>query len=100
MIKIDLDKISKNELATILVEKDKEIERLKLELSGYRQAILQDKEMLGLKQENERLNNIIKEAREYIEENTRIDKINKDKRCFKLPSQAMNILEILDKENN
>ena len=51
-------------------------------------------------QEIERLNNIIKEAREYIEENTRIDKINKDKRCFKLPSQAMNILEILDKENN
>ena len=67
MIKIDLDKISKNELATILVEKDKEIERLKLELSGYRQAILQDKEMLGLKQEIERLNNIIKEVREYIE---------------------------------
>ena len=41
MIKIDLDKISKNELATILVEKDKEIERL---------------------------NNIIKEVREYIED--------------------------------
>ena len=41
MIKIDLDKISKNELATILVEKDKEIERL---------------------------NNIIKEVREYVEE--------------------------------
>ena len=41
MIEIDLDKISKNELATILVEKDKEIERL---------------------------NNIIKEVREYIEE--------------------------------
>lgn len=35
---------------------DKEIERLRLELSGYRQAILQDKEMLGLKQEIERLN--------------------------------------------
>ena len=28
MIEIDLDKISKNELATILVEKDKEIKRL------------------------------------------------------------------------
>ena len=38
-----------------------EIEKLKLELSGYRQAILQDKEMLGLKQEIERLNNIINE---------------------------------------
>ena len=28
MIEIDLDKISKNELATILIDKDKEIERL------------------------------------------------------------------------
>ena len=28
MIEIDLDKISKNELATVLIEKDKEIERL------------------------------------------------------------------------
>ena len=28
MIEIDLDKISKNELTTILIQKDKEIERL------------------------------------------------------------------------
>ena len=45
-----------------LKEKEEEIEKLKLELSGYRQAILQDKEMLGLKQENERLHSIIKEV--------------------------------------
>ncbi len=48
-------------------------------------------------EEIERLKNIIKEVREYIEENTRTGGINKDKKYFKLPSQAMNILEILDK---
>ena len=47
-------------------EQRQEIERLKLELSDYRQAILQDKEMLGLKQENERLNNIIEEVRKML----------------------------------
>ena len=32
-----------------------ENQELKLELSGYRQAILKDKEMLGLKEENDKL---------------------------------------------
>ena len=49
-------------------KQQEEIEKLKLELLGYRQAILQDKEMLGLKQENERLHSIIKEVREYIKD--------------------------------
>ena len=48
-------------------------------------------------EEIERLNNIIKEVREYIEENTRTGGINKDKKYFKLPSQSIDILEILDK---
>ena len=76
-----------------------EIEKLKLELSGYRQAILQDKEMLGLKQENERLHSIIKEVREYIKDNVVVYAFNnKD-----LPHWEFNddnvkeLLEILDK---
>ena len=44
---------------TNLQQENKE---LKLELSGYRQAILNDKEMLGLKEENQRLK---KELEEY-----------------------------------
>ena len=52
-----------------------------------------------LHQEIDRLESIIKEVREYIEGNTRTGGINKDKKYFKLPIQAMNILEILDKEN-
>ena len=34
MIEIDLDKISKNELTTILIQKDKEIERLNNIING------------------------------------------------------------------
>ena len=42
--------------------------------------------------------NIIKEVREYIEENTKEGTI-KDKRYFYSPEQANDILEILNKEN-
>ena len=38
--------------STSLVQENKE---LKIELSGYRQAILEDKDMLGLKEENQEL---------------------------------------------
>lgn len=41
-----------------------------LELSGYRKAILQDKEMLGLKEQLQQKENIINKAKEYIKENT------------------------------
>ena len=44
--------------STSLVQENKE---LKLELSGYRQAILEDKDMLGLKEQFEELRN------DYIE---------------------------------
>ena len=39
----------------------KENQELKLELSGYRQAILKDKEMLGLKEENDKLKKQLEE---------------------------------------
>ena len=39
----------------LLMTKEKENQELKLELSGYRQAILEDKDMLGLKEENDKL---------------------------------------------
>ena len=45
----------------------KESKELKLELSGYRQAILEDKEMLGLKQENQKYKEVIDKAIEYLE---------------------------------
>ncbi len=39
-----------------------ENQELKLELSGYRQAILKDKEMLGLKEENQKYKEVIDKA--------------------------------------
>ena len=54
--------------------------------------------LVDLKHENEWLHHIIKEVREYIENNTK-EGIIKDKRYFYSPEQANDILEILDKEN-
>ena len=48
-------------------ELKQENQELKLELSGYRQAILNNKEMLGLKQENQKYKEVIDKAIEYIE---------------------------------
>lgn len=42
----------------------KENQELKLELSGYRQAILNNKEMLGLKEQNEELKKQLKDKTE------------------------------------
>lgn len=53
-------------------------------------------EMNRQAEETERLNNIIKEVREYIEENTK-EGILKEKKYFYSPEQANDILEILDK---
>ena len=70
----------KETLRDMVIAKQEEIEKLKLELSGYRQAILQDKEMLGLKQEIERLNNIINELEKWIEKNKQFQLISE--RCI------------------
>ena len=40
----------------------KENQELKLELSGYRQAILEDKDMLGLKEESQKQKEVIDKA--------------------------------------
>ena len=45
----------------------KENQELKLELSGYRQAILNDKEMLGLKEENDKLKKQLEDTNEELE---------------------------------
>ena len=44
----------------------KENQELKLELSGYRQAILGDKDMLGLKEENQELKKQLEEYKEQV----------------------------------
>lgn len=76
MIEIDLNKIKKNELATLLIEKDKEIERL---------------------------HSIIKEVREYIEKSkSKLPLGINDFTCEMVYSDevvlANELLKILDKE--
>lgn len=79
----------------IFEAKDKEIERLNKELEKYKYTADELNEI-------ERLNNIIKEVREYIEENTEEKKswLNgiPDYRVFK--GDTKDILEILNKEDN
>lgn len=56
---------------------EKENQELKLELSGYRQAILNNKEMLGLKEQNQELK---KQVEEYIKQNMKLKDELFDKR--------------------
>ena len=49
-------------LLTYIEILQQENQELKLELSGYRQAILKDKEMLGLKEENKKYKQVIDKA--------------------------------------
>lgn len=52
---IDLSMIKFSKLSSYIRQLDKENQELKLELSGYKQAILNNKEMLGLKEKNKEL---------------------------------------------
>ena len=67
----NLDKENKS-LQSQLKSKEEENQELKLELSVYRQAILEDKEMLGLKEENDKLK---KQLEEYENELEKADSI-------------------------
>ena len=79
-------------------KQQEEIERLKLELSGYRQAILQDKEILGLKQENERLHSIIKEVREILESKKHCERFFGGVEGKTFTEQVLEILDKINKE--
>ena len=60
------------------VEIQKENKELKLELSGYRQAILKDKEMLGLKEENDKLKKQLELGEEHNKLKEEITNLSKD----------------------
>ena len=69
-IKQEIEQIGYKEFYRYSKEKDvyikqlqQENQELKLELSGYRQAILEDKDMLGLKEESEELKKQLEEYR-------------------------------------
>ena len=69
---IDLSMLKFSILSSYIRQLDKENQELKLELSGYRQAILEDKDMLGLKEENTELK---KQLEKYENELEKADSI-------------------------
>ena len=58
-----------------------ENEMLTLELSGYRLAILKDKEMLGLKEQNEQLKERISKAQDFIRNKSYLNDAEIDELC-------------------
>ena len=66
----------------------------KLELSGYRNAILNNKEMLGLKEQLQQRDNIINKARECIKENSL--EVNTKEYGNIIVVNSDNLLEIFD----
>ena len=68
-----------------------DFDRLKYSLTGEYEEVMLEKQLKEKEEEIERLNNIIKEVREYIEDLYDVRFSDKDKR------KILEILEILDK---
>ena len=68
---------------------EEENQELKLELSGYRQAILEDKNMLGLKEESEELKKQLKEYK-------RLGFKHLNDKCNKLENQQKEFIKWLE----
>lgn len=100
------DELVKNELNQIELQYNalrqqkfnellKENEELKLELSGYRQAILNNKEMLGLKEQNQELKKQLEAYETYF---NRFFKINNKTYDGKIVLELLNKKETQQKE--
>ena len=74
----------------------KENQELKLELSGYRQAILEDKAMLGLKEENAELKKQLEE-KENIACNCKDSCLENAGKIEKLENQQKEFIEYMNK---
>jgi hypothetical protein len=80
------DNTLSNNDANKIIEIIKENEKLKLELSGYRQAILNDDKLLGLQQENKKLKNKFDKVVDYIENNKLYNYVYDDEELFEVIS--------------
>ena len=95
---IDLSMIKFSKLSSYIRQLDKENQELKLELSGYRQAILEDKDMLGLKEESEELKKQLEENKDKINwyENCEVNK-TRDKLRLKHNTQQKEFIDYMNK---
>ena len=74
----------------------KENQELKLELSGYRQAILEDKDMLGLKEESEEL---MKQLTTYkiLHRDCKVDNLKNISKIEEMENQQKEFIEYMNK---
>ena len=74
----------------------KENQELKLELSGYRQAILEDKDMLGLKEENTELK---KQLTTYkiLHRDCKVDNLKNISKIEEMENQQKEFIEYMNK---
>lgn len=77
--------------------KEKENQELKLELSGYRQAILEDKDMLGLKEESEELK---KQLTTYkiLHRDCKVDNLKNISKIEEMENQQKKFIKYLEDE--
>ena len=75
----------------------KENQELKLELSGYRQAILKDKEMLGLKEESEELKKQLT-TYQILHRDCKVDNLKNISKIEEMENQQKEVIEYLEDE--
>ena len=80
----------------LIEQLQQENQELKLELSGYRQAILEDKDMLGLKEENTELKKQLEE-KENIACNWKDSCLENAGKIEKLENQQKEFIEYMNK---
>lgn len=92
----NLDKENKS-LQSQLKSKEEENQELKLELSGYRQAILEDKDMLGLKEESEELK---KQLTTYkiLHRDCKVDNLKNISKIEEMENQQKEFIKYLEDE--
>lgn len=74
----------------------KENQELKLELSGYRQAILEDKDMLGLKEENTELKKQLT-TYQILHRDCEIDNLKNINKIEEMENQQKEFIEYMNK---
>lgn len=81
----------------LLMTKEKENQELKLELSGYRQAILEDKDMLGLKEESKELK---KQLTTYkiLHRDCKVDNLKNISKIEEMENQQKEFIKYLEDE--
>ena len=83
----------------LIEQLQQENQELKLELSGYRQAILEDKDMLGLKEESEELK---KQLTTYkiLHRDCKVDNLKNISKIEEMENQQKEFIEYLENEIN